>query len=67
MKHKLLFFPRWRVLFVFHWGIRGPQLEYGRWWPTQEQAERHAIRFLNGDLVSGERVPSEFYDFERQG
>lgn len=65
-----IFFPRWRVRFVFyakHWddGTSGPKLCYGIWHRTQEEAERHAIRFLDGGFPSP-GVDSDLYDIERQ-
>ena len=46
-----IFFPRWRVRFVFNatrWndGTSGPKLCEGMWHRTQDDAEQHALRFL---------------------
>lgn len=64
-----IFFPRWRVRFVFNatrWDDRtsGLKLCEGIWWRTQEEAEQHAISFLDRQPAG---VGSEFYDFEMQG
>ena len=56
-----IFFPRWRVRFVFnHSG--GPMLAESIWWRTQEEAEKHAMYFLDGKSCGN----SDFYDFEQQ-
>jgi hypothetical protein len=63
-----IFFPRWRVRFVFHaawWedGTSGWKLCEGLWHRTQEEAEKHAIYFLD---KLGPDDGSAFYDFEVQ-
>lgn len=64
--YRSVFFPRWRVRFVMYCEIGpSPVLCEGVWWRTQEQAEEHALGFLDGQF-SFSAKPSEFYDIQYQ-
>lgn len=57
------FFPRWRVLYVMHYDTVEPkeELHWTPWYRTQEDAESHALKFLDGHFPW-----VDFYGFEFQ-
>lgn len=57
-----IFFPRWRVWFVFP-ARRGTFLAFGLWHRTQDDVEQHALGLLEGKLGG----VGLLYDIECQG